>query len=402
MDESQKSKLQAWWWSRQKLGGNGAPTRLDTILEQTGWSRTVGGVNPYLALHARTGASRAAVDDALAEGSLQELPSARGCTYLLPQSHYALGLSVGGNLASKQELSVAERKLGVLVEEVDKLADTVCKLLESGPQDPRQLRAELGGIVRSFGEEGKKVGITTDLPLALGRLQAQGRIRRIPVSGRLDSERYAYALWDPNPLTGNQFSPEDALAKLARLYWSWIGPASLKNFQWFSGAGVRKVEAATQGLKLKPIEAESELLLSEEDLESWHAFQAHDVPETKFVGSLDNMSHLRAGLKDLIDSGLDQALPGEKGQVMNVSGLSELSSHAIYERGRLVGIWEFDPFEQETLALYWGVDRPGFEKARAASQAFVKDELGDARSFSLDGPESRRTKLDWLRARGQG
>ena len=33
-----------------------------------------------------------------------------------------------------------------------------------------------------------------------------------------------------------------------------------------------------------------------------------------------------------------------------------------------------------------------------STEAFVRDELGDARSFSLDSPESRRPRVEALRA----
>jgi hypothetical protein len=48
------AKLRARWWTRQGLDG---PYRGQTpaVLEQAGWARSVGGVNPYLALFSRAG-----------------------------------------------------------------------------------------------------------------------------------------------------------------------------------------------------------------------------------------------------------------------------------------------------------------------------------------------------------
>lgn len=45
---------------------------------------------------------------------------------------------------------------------------------------------------RNLGEAGKKKGVITTLPVALGILQAHGEIRRVPVNGRLDQQRYGY------------------------------------------------------------------------------------------------------------------------------------------------------------------------------------------------------------------
>src|SRR3954470_16497134 len=94
MRSMQPEHLRAWWFHRQGLD---QPTnaRADMVLEKTGWARSVGGANPYLTLFSRAGLSRAATDKALAEQEIQELPSARGCTYVVPSSHYALALTVG-------------------------------------------------------------------------------------------------------------------------------------------------------------------------------------------------------------------------------------------------------------------------------------------------------------------
>ncbi len=62
------------------------------ILSQTGWARSVAGVNPYLTLFSRGGTTRFQSDDALARMEIHELPSARGCTYVVPSGDFALAL----------------------------------------------------------------------------------------------------------------------------------------------------------------------------------------------------------------------------------------------------------------------------------------------------------------------
>ena len=126
--------------------------------------------------------------------------------------------------------------------------------LEKGPLDPEGLREATGKAVRNLGEEGKKKGVTTTFPLALGELQASGDIRRVPTNGRFDQQRYQYALWRPNPLRGFKLSPEEVHTELARRYFRWIGPASAADFQAFSGLGVKAAKAALDSLKLEPIE----------------------------------------------------------------------------------------------------------------------------------------------------
>src|SRR5580704_4933081 len=76
--------LRAFRSMRQGLDGSLAGRSPAEVLERTGWVRSVGGASPYLALFARAGTLREAADAALAAVAIHELPSARGCTYVVP------------------------------------------------------------------------------------------------------------------------------------------------------------------------------------------------------------------------------------------------------------------------------------------------------------------------------
>src|SRR5512135_18195 len=200
------TKLRACWAHRQGLDGRLAGKPVSEVLEQSGWARSVGGAGPYLTLFARSGIGRQAADDALARLEIHELPSARGCTYVVPASDFALALIVGQGFGDEGKTAL---KLGVKEAEIDKLCAAVLEALARGPLDPEELRAATGGAVRNLGEDGKKKGLTTTLPVALGRLQSAGEIRRIPTNGRIDQQRYRYALWRPNPLSRFKLSTEE-------------------------------------------------------------------------------------------------------------------------------------------------------------------------------------------------
>src|SRR5439155_22618721 len=88
---------------------------------------------------------------------------------------------------------------------------------------------------------------------ALGRLQSAGEIRRVPINGRLDQQRYRYALWKPNPLAKFKSSQEEVYVELARRFFRWIGPATLAEFQGFSALGVKVSKEAVAPLKLVPL-----------------------------------------------------------------------------------------------------------------------------------------------------
>ena len=125
------------------------------------------------------------------------------------------------------------------------------------------------------------------LPVALGKLQGAGEIRRIPINGRLDQQRYKYTVWRPNPLRGFNLSIEDANTELARRFFSWIGPASVPQFQWFSALGVKSAKAAVEPLKLEPIAAGSDLLMLPGDRAKLESFKPPKDPQYALVAPLD-------------------------------------------------------------------------------------------------------------------
>jgi hypothetical protein len=384
-------KLRAWWSHRQALDGRLHGAEPGDVLRDTGWARSVGGVGPYLTLFSRAGTSREVADRAVEKLDIHELPAARGCTYVVPSCDFALALKAGEPFAGG-DMKVAA-KLGVTEKEVDKLCEAVIGALSKGPLDPEDIREATGKASRSLGEEGKKKGVTTTLPLALGRLQATGDIRRIPVNGRLDQQRYRYALWRPSPTVKFKLSPEAVQTELARRYFTWTGPATVAEFQWFSGLGVKVAKAAIEPLKLVPLDGERLMLPEQRD--EFENFQPPRQAQYALVGCIDAISLLRRNLSSLLDpaDAKHKLLTGGPA----ASGLLDLPSHGIFDRGRLVGLWEYDP---STESIAWASFIPknrDLVNAVERTEVYVREQLGDARSFSLDSPKSRIPRIEELR-----
>ncbi len=380
-----KKELRAWWAHRQGMDGSLDGQAPEEVLARAGWARSVGGVGPYLTLFSRAGISREAADAAVANLEIHELPSARGCTYVLPAVDYVLGLSVGQGFSDEGDMKIA-RKLGVTDEEIEKLRGRILSVLKTGPLDPDGLKEALGSAVRNLGEEGKKKGITTTLPIALGYLQLAGEIRRIPTNGRLDQQRYRYCLWSPNPLAKSKLTQESAFTELARRFFGWIAPASLAEFQAFAGISGKVAKAAIEPLGLEPIEAGSTLLMGAGERAEFEDFRMPKSPHYVLCSSLDSIALLRRDVSSLLEDG-----SGAAGHLL------ELPHHGIFDRGRLAGYWQFDPAAQEIVWHCFGKKDKAIEAAVKKTEAFVRDELGDARSFSLDSPKSRAPKIAELR-----
>lgn len=387
-------RAQAWWAHRQGLDGTLADASPAQILGRAGWARSVAGASPYLTFFSRGGISRESADAAVERTEICELPSARGCTYVLPSSDFALGLKLSQGFDS--DIKAAE-KLGVTHKEIDKLCSAVIAALGRGPLDPEGVRDMVGGAARSLGPEGRKKGLTTTLPLALGKLQSLGEIRRVSVNGRLDQQRYKYTLWRPNPLKDFALSTEQAYTELARHYFNWIGPATLAHFQWFSGLGVKAAKAAIGPLKLEPLSNGSEFLLMPGDRAGIENFNPPKDPQYALVGGLDSILLLRRDLKSMLDArDWEREVFVDKGS-KPLGGLADLPSHAILDRGRVAGLWEYDPATQSIAWVSFVKKSKPLRDAVARTEEFVRTQLGDARSFSLDSPKSRAPKIVALR-----
>jgi hypothetical protein len=395
-ESMQATKLQAWRAHRQGLDGRIKGQPPDHVIEKTGWLRTMGDANPCLALFARARISREQTDRAVAALEICELPSARGCTYVVPASDFGLALSVAHDF-SGVEMKTAE-KLGVTDAEIDALCEEIIQLLEEGPLETREIREEVDHLVTDLGEEGKKKGLPSTLPVALGQLQVLGYIRREPVSGRLDQQRYRYALWETNPRPDRPANEEDWL-ELARRFFHWIGPASLGEFQWFSGLGVRAAKAAVAELRLVPLEKEDPRLMLPEDHQLFCDFQTPPEPSYALVGSLDGIIHLRRDVRGLLaPEDAARTAYTEKGP-MELGKLPDLNHHAILDRGRLVGLWEFDPASGSVIWQSFVEKTEALVRTVKETEEFVREQLGDARLYSMDTPKGRLARIESLLSR---
>jgi hypothetical protein len=387
--------LRAWAWHRQGLDGSLKGADSAEVFTRAGWARSVGGANPYLTLFARAGISRAQADDDVLSLRIHELPAARGCTYVLGHNDFAWALQIGRDAAVAPFRVLA--RMGVERGEITLLEEQVLHILAEagGPLDPRQLKDELGDSVRNLGEEGKKKGAATTLPTALGLLQADGRIRRVPVNGRLDQQRYAYTLWG---LPAAIMDDASARSLLMERYLGWTGGATFKQSQWFTGFTVAASKAAFAAVGAVEVRtgAGEVLWMLPDDVARLAAFEAPDEEQIQLLAGTDSMVLLRRNSADLFDE-------RDKGRKVLDSTLAlqaDLPDHPILDRGRIIGLWQYDP-EKERIA-HWLFDSVTAATGQriAEVEAWIRAELGDFRSFSLDSPASRKDRIDALDAAG--
>ncbi|EMQ97226.1 DNA glycosylase AlkZ-like family protein [Paeniglutamicibacter gangotriensis] len=393
--------LRVWSWHRQGLGGTLAGADPATVLDRAGWARSVGGANAYLTLFARAGIRRPEADAALAAQHIHELPAARGCTYVLPATDYAWGLQLG-HASAEASVKVLQR-LGVERREIEDLAAEVLRVLlgvrgtETEALDPRGIKQVLGDKVRSLGEEGKKKGASTTLPAALGLLQADGRIRRVPVNGRLDQQRYSYVAWQ---LEDSGQDDEAVRVRMLERFLCWTGGATLGQIRWFSAFTVaqsKKALAATGAVEV-PTAAGHVLWMLPGDVDELAGFEAPKAADIQLLSGSDSLVLLRRNSADLFDETGAEAVAGMSGSAL----AADLSDHPIVDRGRIIGLWQYDP---DNARIAWWTFEPASDGVLvrvAQIEQWITEDLGDCRSFSLDSPKSRATtiaRLDALRQR---
>ncbi|WOH19424.1 crosslink repair DNA glycosylase YcaQ family protein [Paenarthrobacter sp. GOM3] len=384
-------RLRAWAWHKQGLDGSLQGKTSGEVLDHAGWARSVGGANPYLTLFARAGISREQADRDVKALRIHELPTARGCTYVLGQSDYPWALQIGRDAAIAPFKVLA--RLGVDRAEITLLEDQVEHVLQesSEPMDPKQLRDVLGDSVRSLGEEGKKKGASTTLPTALGLLQADGRIRRVPINGRLDQQRYAYTGWGLQP---SGMDDDGARRLLIERYLRWTGGATLKQSQWFTGFTVTQSKAALAavGAVEVPTTTGDVLWMLPADVDRLAGFEEPGDEQIQLLAGTDSLVLHRRNSADMFD---DED-KGKKVLDTTLALQADLPDHPILDRGRIIGLWQYDPGKERIAAWTFDKPTPAVSKRIAEVETWIREELGDFRSFSLDSPASRQVRIDAL------
>lgn len=361
------------------------------VLEQFGWARSVGGVNPYLTLFARNGPHPREIEAEVKEDSFAEFASARGCTYFLPKSHYKVGIKCGQGFNELATFRTAQTKLGFTEADLLDLNSAILQGLENGPADTGELKKRLGSVVKNFGELGKKVGQTTSLSLGLLSLQSNAKIRRFPIGGRLDHQSYRYGPFDSAPDVSDDFPKENAYQQLAFLFWGWMGLATVEHFLWFSGLPKKVGLKAVQHLQLKQVN-DSELLGKVEKIEELESFSFPDQPAYRLLSSLDSLFLARRDLSlHISPDDLEHPL------LSLDRGLQDLSYNAIVDRGRIIGVWEFEFASQKVVYSTFVDVEDSLKREIESTEQMIRDELGDARTFSLDSPKSRVAKINFLK-----
>jgi hypothetical protein len=401
-------RARAHWLQRQGLA-TPVKGKVEQVVDATGWPRTLGGCDVYLAVRARLpGMSRATLDEAVQASRLQVIPAVRGCIYLVPRPEVPLVLRV----AEEQYRRRTERELqkaGVKEEELAALGAEVLKALRKGPLAPDALRQAMPeGAVRSLGEKGRKLGMSSPLPTALRYLEFEGKVERTLQGGRLDSERYDWRVPAKNPFTGAKVpsDPVDRNAAVARRFFQSAGPATLKELCSWTALAQKDASLAMERLPLAPVTIEGyadEAFALETDLAALRG-PAPAAKSLSFLPFEDNFIVLHGGPRMFVD-------PRHHGRTIPVWGTTRattlgeathMSMRPLLDGDRVAGLWEYDP---DAKQIVFGTFEPlpaarrKLVEAQAADLGrFLREEIGHARSFVLDTENALRERARLVKA----
>ena len=400
------ARARAHWFRRQGLAEPlGLP--LPALVAITGWLRTLGGADVYLAARARApGMRRADLDAAVEKSALRVVPAVRGCIYLVPEADVPLTLRVASGMWWPRTDRELERA-GSSWEEVEEVAAAVLGVLRDGPRSPDGIRKALpDGAVRSLGERGKKIGLSSPLPVALRLLEFDDKIERRLETGRLDSERYVWGIAPAETVR----VPDEPVARWARLleiFLGFAGPATLAQFAAWSGLPQRAAKEAQSRIDAVAVAVEGlddEALVLRSDLEALTAAPAGDA--ISLLSFEDNFLVLHGGPAVVTD-------PAQHGREVEVWGSSKattlgeaahLAHRTVVVGGVVQGFWEVDlDAGTGVWASFGDVDaatRARVDEQVAEAARFLLEDVGHARGFSLDTDEDIRRRAAHVKALG--
>jgi hypothetical protein len=277
-------------------------------------------------------------------------------------------------------------RIGKTLAVVEALAPAVLAALTE-PMTPDAIRKAFRGDIPSFGDAGKKVGLSSPLPLALRMLEFAGKIERTLDGGRLDSERY---LW--RKTAGKLAAPagdhEQRVANVIDAFLGFAGPATLAQLSAWSGRAQRDLKTAIGKLDVLAIEVEG---LGEAYVRPADRKAKPPPPRgTALIAFEDNylVNHGLAAVADPRHHAIEADIWGGDKGAEALGKANHVLSRSIVIDGLVAGFWEVDP---RTGGAVWHTFDPAprplaneLDERTAETAGFLMTELGHAKVFSLD------------------
>ncbi len=246
--------------------------------------------------------------------------------FVLPEDiHWMLALTAP---RVKAVMAHNEPRLGLDSALYTRTNDLLAKALQGGNQLTRQ---ELASVLR-------RAGIRLDDTLRLGHMMMRAELDAVICSGARRGKQHTYALLDEQAPHARILAREEALAELARRYFTSRGPATLNDFAWWSGLtvadGSRGVDMNASLLSRRVVEGRT----------YWFAESPAAKIDSPFARLLPNYDEYIVGYTD-------------RSAIFDLARARELDPrgivfflHTILIDGRIVGVWK-RTFQKEGVLI---------------------------------------------------
>jgi hypothetical protein len=208
------------------------------------------------------------------------------------------------------------RELDLDAKTLAKSNDVIAQALAEAPLTRRALAAILDR--RGLSPDGQR------MPYMLMRSE----LDMIVTSGPLDGKQHTYAAFDSRVPSAQEITRDEALGRLAKRYFASRGPATIKDFSWWSGLPMPDVRRAIEiaGRALKRIDADGRTYLFTDEQPSRRAAR----PRVDLVQIYDEIGIAYSESRDVLWSDrVKFAVPSNAGGY----------PHVILREGRLLGNW---------------------------------------------------------------
>jgi hypothetical protein len=168
----------------------------------------------------------------------------------------------------------------------------------------------------------------------------------------------------------------------------------VKQTQWFTGFTVVQTKAALAAASAVEVSVAigGTLWMLPEDRDALADFQAPVEEQIQLLAGTDSLVLQRRNSADL----LDDEDKGKKVLDSTLALQADLPDHPILDRGRIIGLWQYDPGRERVAHWVFGNATAAVKRRIGEVEEFIREDLGDFRSFSLDSPQSRQRRIDAL------
>jgi hypothetical protein len=299
-----------------------------------------------------TGVTDAALDETFAAGTILR-------THVLrPTWHFVLPEDIRWMLELTAPRVRALTAYYFRQQGLDESLRTKCdELLADALQGGVQLtRKEIDAVLRG-------AGIAVD-GMALGNLLLSAELNGVVCSGALKGKQHTYALLDERAPHARRLTREEALAELILRYFTSHGPATVKDFRWWSSLTTADIR---QGLDMVASRLHHEMI---DGVSYWFAEPAAPAPEagSPTVRLLQGYDEYIVGYSEskyVLDvSGAARSLPRDQVAFNSVVFLDgQVAGHwkrTVKKNAVLIEVALYTPFDgEQTAALHATADRYG-------------------------------------------